>query len=82
MIVLKHPIAANIILMSTTDAENFSLIGNQSPTEFWNQEVIVEQDLVTCALVDIVEVDVFRAPLEVVHVLAGAVTLLKDEGVV
>jgi hypothetical protein len=36
MIVLKHPIAAYIILVTPANAEHFSFIGYERSAEFWN----------------------------------------------
>lgn len=68
MIILQHPITANVVLVTTSDAENFTLIGNESPTEFRDEEIVVQEDLVAGALVDVVEVNVLGAPLEVVDI--------------
>ena len=45
MIVLKHPVATYVILVSTTDAENFSFVGHKSSAKFGNKEIIEEHDL-------------------------------------
>ena len=68
--------------MSSTDAEDPTLISNDCTTELWNVERVCERDLVRSHLVDIEEVHRFTSPLEVVNVLVRGVALLQDEGVV
>ena len=82
MIVLKHPIAAYIILVTPANAEHFSFIGYERSAEFWNQEVIVEKNFVASALVDIVKVNVLGAPFEVMYIFPGTVALLQNKRIV
>ena len=81
MIVFEHPITAHIILVTTTDAKNFAFISDKSPTELWNNAFIVKYNFFGCLLFNIIEVDIFGAPLEVMHKLSRAVRFLQNEGV-
>lgn len=40
-----HPVAAHIVLMSSTDAEDSTLIGNDCSAELWNTELVTQSDL-------------------------------------
>lgn len=79
--IFHHPITANIILMSTTDTENSTFICHNSPTEFRNIEVILQIDLMWDHFVHIIEMNILRAPFEIVHKLAWTVALFQYEGI-
>ena len=82
VVVLKHPVAADVVLVTATDAKYFTFISNQSAAEFRNDKVVKQNHFFGGVLVYIVEVDVLGAPLEVMDELPGAVALLQDESIV
>ena len=82
MIILKHPITTDIILVSSSNAEYFAFISNKSSAEFWNQEIIEENDFFTCLLINIIKMDVFGSPFKVVDEFSGAIALLQNERIV
>lgn len=53
--------------MSSGNTEEPSMIGNYGATELWNIALKIDQVLGLLPCVDIVEVDVFVAPFEVVN---------------
>jgi hypothetical protein len=67
MIILKHPVAAYVILVTASYAENLPLVGNKSPAELRNNKLVVESNLITGVFVYIIEMDVLGSPLEIVH---------------
>ena len=77
----KDPVAADVVLVPAADAEDLAFVGNERPAELRNEEVVEQNDLLARHFVDVVEVDVLGAPLEVVHVLPRRVGLLENEGV-
>ena len=81
MVVFEHPITTDIVLMSATYAEDFALVCDQSPAEFGDVKIIVQNHLFRSLFVDIVEVNVLGSPLKVVHKLSRAVGLFQNEGV-
>lgn len=56
--ILHHPVAADVILVSATDAEDAALIRDDSAAELGYVEVVLQVDLVRDHLVDVEEVDV------------------------
>lgn len=82
MIILKHPIAADVVLVSTADAEHLAFISDECAAELRNEKVVEQYNLLARQFVDIVEVDVFGAPFEVVYILSGRVRLLQNESIV
>ena len=81
MVILQHPVAAHVVLVTTSDAENLSFVGNKGSAEFWNNELVIEANFLARVLIHIVEVNILGSPFEVVDKLAGAVALLENEGV-
>lgn len=77
--VLKHPVAAHIVLMSPCYAEQSSMVSNNSPTEFRNVFVEVNQVLCLLAIDHIVEMDIFVAPLKVVNDSSVSQLFLDNE---
>ncbi len=67
--------------MSSSNAEDSSLISDYGPAELRNVEIILQKNLMRQHLVYIVEVDVLSSPFKVVDEFARAVTFLQDEGV-
>ena len=67
MIVLKHPVATDIILMSTTYTEDFTFIGHKSPAELWNQEFIEKNNLFRRALINIIKMNIFSSPFKIMN---------------
>ncbi len=65
--VLKHPVAAHIVLVSPCYAKQSSMVSYNSPTEFRNVFVKVNQVLCLFAIDYIVEMDIFVAPFKVVN---------------
>ena len=65
--VLEHPVAAHVVLVTTCDAEESTMVAYNRTAELGN--VILEVDEVLALLVrrHIVEVDVLVAPLEVMN---------------
>lgn len=64
--ILKHPIAANVVLVTTSDTEKSSMVTDHSPTKLGNvifKVYEVFRLLVSCY---IVKMNVFIAPFEVV----------------
>ena len=82
MIVFKHPIAAYIVLMSTTDTEDFALIGDEGSAKLWNHKVVEEDHFFTGLFVHVVEMNVLGSPLKIVDKLSCTVAFLQNEGVV
>ena len=76
MIILKHPVAAHIILVPPSDAEDLTFVGHQGSTKFRDLEIVVEANLLTALLVNIIEVNVFGAPFEIMNKFPRAITLL------
>jgi len=70
MIILEHPITADVVLVTASNAEYLAFIGNKSPAEFRDDKFIIESNLLTCVFVDIIEVDILGTPLEVVDKLS------------
>lgn len=52
-----HPVAAHIVLMSSTDAEDSTLISNDCSAELWNTELITQSDLLRNLFLNIKEMD-------------------------
>ena len=79
--VLKHPVATNIILVSTSDTEESSMIAYNSPAELW--DVVLEINQIFRLLVsgNIVKMDVLVSPLEVVNNSFISELLFDDEDV-
>lgn len=82
MVILKHPVTADVVLVPSTNAKDFSFIGNQSSTELRNQEIIEQDDFLTNLFVYIIKVNVLGAPFKVVDKFSSAVALLQNEGIV
>jgi len=79
--ILHHPVAAYIILMSASNAENSALICDNSPTKLRNVEIIFKVDFVRHHFVYIEEMNIFGSPLKIVHKFARAVAFLQNEGI-
>ena len=70
MVVLEHPITTDVVLVTTSDAKYFALIGNKSSAKLWNQKIIVKRNLLRRLLIDIIKMYVLRAPLKVMDELS------------
>jgi len=64
------------------DAENPALISDDCAAELRDVKRVVEDDFLSVLSVDVPEVDLLRAPFEVVDVLVVAVAFFEDESVV
>ena len=62
--------------MSSTDTKYLSFVGNQGSAEFGNDKIIIQDDFLAIALIDIVEMNIFGTPFEVMNKLASAITFL------
>lgn len=82
LVKLKHPVAAHIVLVATSNAEHFTFIRDKCPTELGNDEVIEQDHFLTCELLHVVEMNILGTPFEIMHQFAGAVALLENESVV
>jgi len=79
--VLKHPIAAHVILMTTCNTKETSVICDDCSTEFGNVLVEINKEFRLFAIDDIVEVNVLVAPFEIVNDSSVCQLLLHDEKV-
>jgi hypothetical protein len=79
--VLKHPVAAHVILVSTCNAEKSPVISDYCAAKLGDVALEVNQVLRLLSSVHIVEVDVFVAPLEVVDDSFVGKLLLQNENV-
>ena len=82
MVVLKHPIAADIVLVSPSNTENPSFICHDSSAKLRNFEVYFKRNFLLGSFHDIVKVDEFRAPFKVMYkLLRSNVALFEDKSV-
>ena len=77
--VLEHPVAAHIVLVSSSDAEESPMISDDCSTEFRNVLVEVNQILGLLPIDHIVEMDILVAPLEVMDDPSIRQLLLHNE---
>ena len=68
--------------MSPTNAKDFPLISNDSPTEFRNVKVNRESNLALFHFLNIKEMNISGSPFKVMNKFGGGVRLLQDEGIV
>ena len=79
--VLKHPVAAHVVLVSTCNAEKSPVVSHYCAAEFGDVALEVNEVLRLLSSVYIVEVDVFVTPLEVVDDPLVGQLLLQNEDV-
>lgn len=79
--VLEHPVAAHVVLVSSSDAVKPAVVTDNCSAELGN--IVLEVDKVLTLLVrdDVVEVNILVAPLEVVDDALVGEFLLHDEEV-
>ena len=77
--ILKHPVTADVVLVTPSYAEEASMVADNSAAKLG--DVVLEVDQVLALLVcgDVVEVDVFVTPLEVVNDSLVRQLFLHDE---
>ena len=79
--IFKHPVAADVVLMTSSDAKQSSMVAHDSSTELWNVILKVNQVLRLLMSCDIVKVNVFIAPFEIVDDSFIGELFLDDEDV-
>lgn len=77
--VLKHPVAANVVLMTTRDAVQPTVIRDHRAAELGNVVLKVNQVLALLVADHVIEMDVLVPPLEVVDDSLVGELLLDDE---
>jgi hypothetical protein len=77
--VFHHPVAANIILVATTNAEYAAFVSDHRSTELRYIEIIFQVDSMRDHLIHVKKVDIFGSPLKVVNELARAVAFLENK---
>ena len=77
--VLKHPVAADVILVSSCDTEKSTMVTDYSTAELWNVILKVNQIFRLLMRCDIVKMNVFVAPFEVMDDAFVGELLLDDK---
>jgi len=77
-----HPVAAHVVLVAPTDAEDAALVSHDRAAELRDAEGVVKADLMRDILLNVEKVDRLAAPFEVVHEFVRRVTLLQNKSVV
>ena len=79
--VFKHPVAAHVVLMSASDAEQAAMVADDCATELRN--IVLEVDKVFALLVSchVVEVNILVAPLKVMNDALVGELLFDDEDI-
>jgi hypothetical protein len=79
--ILKHPIATHVVLVASCDTEEATMVCDYSAAELRDVALEIHQVLRLLSRVDIIEVDVFVSPLEVVNYSLVGQLLLQNENV-
>jgi len=77
--VLEHPIAAHIVLMSSRNAKQSSVISDNSSAKFRNVLVEIHQKFWLLSIYYIIEMNVFIAPFKVMNDSSIGKFLFHDE---
>ena len=79
--VLKHPVTAHIVLVATSYTKEPTMVTHNSPAEL--RDVVLEVNKIFGLLVsgDIIKMNVFVAPLEVMYYSLVSELLFDDENI-